>query len=111
MALLQRKFEEHQVEFNQLVIRVDTHIIDERRKDLERRKQMEDMIALHRDTNINLAETNKTMQRIDESTRDLAVAWTATKGAIKVGAVIGSFVKWLTGLSVIGVFILWMTKK
>ncbi len=59
----------------------------------------------------NTQATNKLAESLDKSiksTKDLIDAWVAAQGAIKVGRAAGSFVKWLSGFAIIGLFIVWL---
>ena len=61
---------------------------------------------------INLQEQNaKSITALAESTKDLVEAWKAADGAIKVGAAFGRFVKWLTGIAIVGIGVSWLIEK
>lgn len=61
---------------------------------------------------IQLQEQNaEAIFKLTESTQGLVEAWEATSGAIKVGKVLSSFVKWLLTISVIGGFVAWILEK
>lgn len=45
---------------------------------------------------------------IKSDTAGLVLAWNNANGAIRVGATLGRFIKWATGLAVIGVGLQWL---
>jgi hypothetical protein len=47
----------------------------------------------------------RAIKKLTQSTEGLVAAWTAANGAIKVGAALGKFVKWLAGFAVVGAMI------
>lgn len=48
---------------------------------------------------------------LTRSTQGLVEAWQAADGAIKVGSAVGRFVKWASGLAVVGVAVTWAIEK
>ena len=45
---------------------------------------------------------------LTRNTIDLVEAWNGAQSVVKVGSLLGQFVKWLTSLAVIGVAIKWL---
>ena len=54
---------------------------------------------------------NKAITELSDNTEGLLNAWVAVNGAVKTGVVIGRFIKWATGLSIVGVLFAYVAQK
>lgn len=50
---------------------------------------------------------NESITELATSTHDMVEAWNNTNGAIKVGAAVGKFLKWMSGFAVVGYLLQW----
>jgi len=55
-----------------------------------------------------LVASNK---ELSDSTRDVVKVWKAADGTIKTFSAVGKFVKWLSGFTVLGVAIKWISEN
>ena len=77
---------------------------ERRANQVEIEKKIEDLDERVCDLIGACEENNKSIKALTESTEGLVEAWQAANGAVKVGAALGKFVKWASGLAVVGGF-------
>ena len=93
LMLLEQKFDQHIEAF-------DRHRTEEEAR-------WEHLIEIT-EQNAKISQTNaESIENLATSTHDMVEAWNNTNGAIKVGAAIGQFLKWVSGFAVVGYFIAW----
>lgn len=94
----QDKFELRQAAIEQ---KLDEHIFESQ---LYREQNQEMFVKLLESTKAN----TDSIGDLTKATAGIVEVYTASQGAIKVGSVLGRFVKWLTGLAVVGVGFKWI---
>ncbi len=93
LLLLEKKLDDHMQEF------------DRHREEEDAR--WEHLLELtEKNTQISTANA-KSIENLASSTHDMVEAWNNTNGALKVGAAVGNFLKWLSGFAVIGWMFTW----
>lgn len=80
-------------EFRALVDRFDKHEAEEKQK-------YDKLLTMQ-------SENAAAINRLADATHEVVEAWKAAQGALKVGALLGRFMKWLTSLAVIGGAVTW----
>lgn len=74
-------------------------------------RQLLDCLGDNRRAIDEIREENRAaIAQIRNDTRELIEAWQAAEGAVKVAGVLGAFVKWLSGVAVIGWLVVEMGK-
>lgn len=81
--------------------KLDKHLDDYATRSAEDRARWRELMALQQ-------SNASAISSLDESTKDLVNAWHATGITIKSMAILGNFVKWITGFAVVGVAIQWI---
>ena len=94
----QDKFELRQAAIEQ---KLDEHIFESQ---LYREQNQEMFVKLLESTKAN----TDSIGDLTKATAGIVEVYTASQGAIKVGSVLGRFIKWLTGLAVVGVGFKWI---
>lgn len=94
----QDKFELRQVAIEK---KLDEHIFESQQY---REQNQEMFVQLLQSTKAN----TDSIGDLTKATAGIVEVYTASQGAIKVGSALGRFVKWLTGLAVVGVGFKWI---
>ena len=94
----QDKFELRQAAIEQ---KLDEHIFESQ---MYREQNQEMFVKLLESTKAN----TDSIGQLTAATAGIVEVYTASQGAIKVGSALGRFVKWLTGLAVVGVGFKWV---
>ena len=94
LHLLQRRLEHH-------IGRFDEHVA-------QQDKRWDQLIQSQEDTNKSIKELVICTTELHTSTKDVVEAWNAAEGAVKVGAVVGRFVKWVAGFAVLASALSWI---
>ena len=94
-------FELRQSAIEKKLDEIDVHISQFK---LYREENQEMVVQLLKST----AANTESIGRLTEATAGIVEVYSASQGAIKVGTVIGKFVKWITGLAVVGVGFKWV---
>ena len=93
LHLLQRRLENH-------IGRFDEHVA-------QQDKRWDQLMQSQEDTNRSIKELVVCTTELHASTKDVVEAWNTGTSVVKFGGIVGRFVKWLTGLAIIGGFISW----
>ena len=96
VLLLQQKLDGHIEEFHE-------HCESEE-------KRWEHLIVAQERNTKSIEDLTRSTQELTESTRDIVLAWNAANGTVKTMAVLGKFVKWLSGFAVVGVIASYISK-
>ena len=88
--------------------RLETHIAEFQLHIEEEDARWDHLIAVQESNTSAITNLTAVIAQQSESTHDMVEAWNAAHGAIKVGSALGRFVKWLSGLAVIGVAVTWL---
>lgn len=87
--------------------------VDELKFEFEMYREQEDQRNQHSQSQLNqlINATQQNAEAIGQlaaATAGVIEVYNASQGAIKVGAAFGRFVKWLSGLAVLGVAVKWV---
>jgi hypothetical protein len=104
IALLQGQLAKQKSDLTLHIVEFNEHVSDEH-------KRWDHFIQVQEENTRVNHELAVTMSAQVCATKDMIEAWNATTGAIKVGRVLGKFVKWASGLAFIGVGVLWVVDK
>tara|TARA_R110000744_G_scaffold380326_3_gene500761 strand:+ start:34904 stop:35242 length:339 start_codon:yes stop_codon:yes gene_type:complete len=94
----QDKFELRQVAIEQ---KIDDHILESQQY---REQNQEMFVKLLQSTKAN----TDSIGDLTKATAGIVEVYVASQGAIKVGTAVGRFVKWCTGLAIVGVGFKWV---
>lgn len=94
ITLMQQKLDNHLEEYKQ---RCDAE--DERWDHL--------IVAQERNTKC-IQDLTESTKALTDSTKDIVAAWQVANGTVKTMSLLGKFVKWLSGFTVVGAAIAWM---
>lgn len=91
------------IQFEQASIerKLDEHIFESQ---MYREQNQEMFVKLLESTKAN----TDSIGQLTAATAGIVEVYTASQGAIKVGTALGRFVKWLTGLAIVGVGFKWV---
>ena len=87
--------------------KLDTHIEEFVRHCEEEERRWEHLLQITESNAQANKETAEAVRNLTEATRGLLDAWQALGGAVRVGAAVGNFLKWLSGFAVLGAIIAW----
>lgn len=94
LHLLQRRLDNHIGQFEQHVVQQD--------------RRWDQLIKSQEETNGSIKELVACTTELHGSTKDIVEAWNTGTSVVKFGGIMGRFIKWLTGLTVIGGGIAWL---
>lgn len=90
--------------------KLDSHILEFDRHREEEDARWEHLIEIT-EKNAKISQDNATsIANLANSTHDMVEAWNNTNGAIKVGAAVGKFLKWVSGFAAVGYALTWIVE-
>ena len=98
----------HEEKLTLLQNELDAHIEDFNNHVKDDHERWDKFIVVQETNTKVMGELTTTMAAQVDATKDILEAWEAANGAIKVGGWLVSFLKWCSGLAVIGVGASWI---
>lgn len=78
---------------------------------VEHEKELQNQLAQCLNRNKTALENlTKIVEKQSSETRDLIEAWTAVQGTVRFGSALGKFIKWASGLAIVGWIFVELTK-
>ena len=94
LHLLQRRLDNHIGQFEQHVVQQD--------------RRWDQLIQSQEETNGSIKELVACTTELHASTKDIVEAWNTGTSVVKFGSMVGRFIKWLAGFTLIGGFFTWL---
>lgn len=88
--------------------KLDDHIEDYNKHCEDEEKRWDHLIVAQERNTQCIKELTQSTKELTDSTRDIVSAWNAANGTVKTMSALGKFIKWLSGLAVVGVAINWV---
>jgi hypothetical protein len=88
--------------------KLDDHIEDYKKHCEDEERKWDHLIAAQEHNTQCIKELTQSTKELTDSTRDIVSAWNAANGTVKTMSALGKFIKWLSGLAMVGVAINWV---
>jgi len=96
LYLLQRKLETHISEFDKYVE--------------SQNARWNQVLSCHEESTKSIEKLILCMDRLQESTKDIVEAWNTGTSVIRFGGMVGKFLKWVMGFTIIGAIVTWCSQ-
>ena len=89
--------------------KLDDHIVEFHDYKKQDQTKWDEFIESQHRTNVCQEKNTESIKELVKSTSDVVEAWRVGQSVVKAGSVFGKFVKWITGIAVVGVSVSYIT--
>jgi len=91
--------------------KLDSHILEFKHHVEKEDERWDHLVKIYEENSKAIADLSCSISDLSDSTEEMVEVYNAASGAVKVGAAIGKFAKWLTSVAVLGAAFAWLLEK